>query len=173
MFPATFDAAAEEVVCVDEGHVQLSDLVRRSLVLYDETTKRDLGNLGIAYENLGEVHRGIQFYEQALVIHREQGDRRGEFSNLCNLGIAYATLGETRRAIEFHAQALLIGRELGDHRAEGNALWNMSLALDQLGERTQAILHAEQALIIREQIADPNAAKVRTQLAAWRKQINR
>src|SRR6185436_1406738 len=40
VFPATFDAAAEEVVCPDTGHVQLSDLVRRSLVLYDESTKR-------------------------------------------------------------------------------------------------------------------------------------
>jgi tetratricopeptide (TPR) repeat protein len=40
VFPATFDAAAEEVVCADAGHVQLSDLVRRSLVLYDKSTQR-------------------------------------------------------------------------------------------------------------------------------------
>ena len=40
VFPATFDAVAAEVVCADAGHVQLSDLVRRSLVLYDESTKR-------------------------------------------------------------------------------------------------------------------------------------
>jgi tetratricopeptide (TPR) repeat protein len=40
VFPATFDAASEEVVCADEEHVQLSDLVRRGLVLYDEGTKR-------------------------------------------------------------------------------------------------------------------------------------
>jgi len=40
VFPTTFDAAADEVVCADAGHVQLSDLVRRSLVLYDESTKR-------------------------------------------------------------------------------------------------------------------------------------
>jgi hypothetical protein len=40
MFPGTFDAAATEVVCDDEGHLCLSELVRRSLVLYDATTKR-------------------------------------------------------------------------------------------------------------------------------------
>ena len=40
VFPATFDAVAEEVVCADAGHIQLSDLVRRSLVLYDESMKR-------------------------------------------------------------------------------------------------------------------------------------
>jgi hypothetical protein len=40
VFPATFDAAAEEVICADAGHIQLSDLLQRSLVLYDESTKR-------------------------------------------------------------------------------------------------------------------------------------
>ena len=40
LFPATFNAAAEEVVCGDAGHVQLSHLVRHSLVFYDEGTKR-------------------------------------------------------------------------------------------------------------------------------------
>ena len=50
-----------------------------------------LGNLGIAYANLGETRRAIQFYEQALLIDREIGDRRGEGTTLGNLGIAYTT----------------------------------------------------------------------------------
>jgi tetratricopeptide (TPR) repeat protein len=40
VFPGTFDAAAEEAVCADEGHAQLSDLVRRSLAEYDEKASR-------------------------------------------------------------------------------------------------------------------------------------
>jgi hypothetical protein len=48
----------------------------------------------------------------------------------------------------------------------------MSLALDRLGERAQAIQDAEPALTILEQIEDPNAAKVREQLAEWREQTN-
>jgi tetratricopeptide (TPR) repeat protein len=40
VFPATFDAAAEEIVCADAEHLQLRDLVRRNLVLYDQSTKR-------------------------------------------------------------------------------------------------------------------------------------
>jgi tetratricopeptide (TPR) repeat protein len=339
VFPATFDAAAEEVVCADAGHIQLSDLVRRSMVLYDESTKRyrlhdlarlfadaklstderavgqkrfathcnnvlsaandlykeggesllrglslfdlewgniqaghdwvaaqadaadadvtrlgmryphdgayilhlrqhprewinwleialtaarrlqdrggegaTLGNLGLAYTDLGETRRAIQFHEQYLAIAweigdrrgegaalgslgiaykdlgetrraiqfdkqylaiaREIGDRRGEGNALGNLGIAYKKLGETRRAIQFYTEQLAIVREIGDRRGEGNALWNMSLALDQLGEHAQAIQHAEQALTIRDQIEDPNAAKVRARLAAWRGQTN-
>jgi tetratricopeptide (TPR) repeat protein len=40
VFPGTFDAIAAEMVCDDVGHVCLSELVRRSLVLYDDSTKR-------------------------------------------------------------------------------------------------------------------------------------
>ena len=69
-------------------------------------------------------------------------------------------------------EQLAIVREIGDRRGEGISLWNMSLALDHLGERAHAIHHAEQALTIYEQIEDPNAAKVRAQLAAWREQTN-
>ena len=131
-----------------------------------------LGNLGIAYFSLGEIRQAIQFYERQLGIVREIGDRRGEANSVCNLGLAYMNLGETRRAIEFFEQALLIDRETGDRRGEGATLYNMSLGLNQLGKFAQAIQHAEQALTIFEQIEDPNATKVRAQLAAWREQTN-
>ena len=281
VFPATFNALAEEVVCTDAGHVQLSDLVRRSLVLYDKGTKRyrlhdlarlfanaklnteeravsqkrfamhynkvlatvdelylkggesllrglalfdiewgniqaghawvaahtdaadadvallgmtypdagvyvlhlrqhsrewirwleialaatrrlqhrqgegaTLGNLGLAYADLGETRRAIEFYEQALVIDREIGDRRGEGTNLGNLGLAYENLGETRRAIEFYEQALLIDREIGDRRGEGTDLGNLGLAYVGLGEIRHAIQLFEQQLVIVRDIGD-------------------
>ncbi len=40
VFPATFTAEAAETVCEDEGHRQLSDLLRRSLALFNEETRR-------------------------------------------------------------------------------------------------------------------------------------
>ena len=57
-----------------------------------------LGNLGLAYANLGEVREAIEYYEQALTISCEIGDRQGEGSHIGNLGGAYANLGEVREA---------------------------------------------------------------------------
>ena len=51
-----------------------------------------LGNLGLAYSNLGEVRRAIEYYEQALTIAREINDRRGEGNRLGNLGSAYSQM---------------------------------------------------------------------------------
>ena len=127
------------------------------------------GNLGIAYKNLGEARKAIEFHEQALVISREIGDRRGEGNALGNLGVAYKNLGEARKAIEFYEQALAIAREIGDQRGEGTAIWNSAGEFWKLGDRAQAIARAEAALRIYEAIGDPWVAKVRAQLAEWRK----
>ena len=84
------------------------------------------------------MRRAIEYYEQALVISREIGDRRGEGTALGNLGIAYADLGEVRRAIEYYEQALVISREIGDRRGEGEPLGNLGNAYAGLGEVRRA-----------------------------------
>ncbi len=71
--------------------------------------------------------RAIEYYEQALQISREIGDRRGEGNRLGNLGLAYSGLGEVARAIEYYEQALQIARETGDRRGEAFASWNLGL----------------------------------------------
>jgi hypothetical protein len=40
VFPASFDASAEEAICQDAGHKRLSELLRRNLVIFDETERR-------------------------------------------------------------------------------------------------------------------------------------
>ena len=73
-----------------------------------------LGNLGNTYSVLGKIERAIEYYEYALVIAREIGDRRGEGADLGNLGNAYRNLGQVERAIEYYKDALTIGREIKD-----------------------------------------------------------
>jgi tetratricopeptide (TPR) repeat protein len=113
-----------------------------------------LGNLGIAYADLGEAAKAIGYYEQALDISREIGDRRGEGAHLGNLGNAYANLGEAAKAIGYYEQALDISREIGDRRGEGNHLGNLGNAYLSLGEAAKAIGYYKQALVISREIGD-------------------
>ncbi|MDL1897285.1 tetratricopeptide repeat protein [Anaerolineae bacterium CFX7] len=113
-----------------------------------------LGNLGLAYADLGDARQAIAFYEQALAIDREIGDRRGEGADLGNLGLAYAALGDARQAIAFYEQHLVIAREIGDRRGEGNALGNLGNAYAALGDARQAIAFYEQHLVIAREIGD-------------------
>jgi tetratricopeptide (TPR) repeat protein len=113
-----------------------------------------LGNLGIAYESLGEYRRAIEYHEQALAIDREIGDRRGEGQDLGNLGTAYQLLGEPRRAIEHYEGVLAINREIHDRRVEGLTVGNLGNAYQSLGEYRRAIEYHEQALVIDREIGD-------------------
>jgi len=129
--------------------------LRAARVLEDRKAEAaHLGNLGLAYADLGEARKAIEFYEQALVIVREIGDRRGEGAALGNLGNAYADLGEVRKAIEFYEGHLAIAREIGDRLGKGNALGNLGVAYYGLGKVRKAIEFHEQALVIDREIGD-------------------
>ena len=100
------------------------------------------------------MQRAIEYYEQALAISREIGDRRGEGNDLGNLGTAHHGLGEVRRAIEYYEQALTVAREIGHRRNEGTWLGNLGSAYAGLGEVRRAIGTFEQALEIARGIGD-------------------
>jgi tetratricopeptide (TPR) repeat protein len=116
-----------------------------------------LGNLGLAYADLGEYRRAMEHYEQQLAITIEIGDRRGHGNALGNLGNVYGSLGAAGRAIECYEQALAIDREIGDRRGEGADLGNLGNAYADLGESRRAIEHYEQALAIDREIGDRRA----------------
>ncbi len=113
-----------------------------------------LGNLGMAWSDLGGTRKAIEFFEQSLAIAREIGDRRGEGNALGNLGVAYENLGETRKTIEFYEQVLTIAREIGDRRVEGYALGNLGTTYNALGEAQKAIEFYEQVLTIARETGD-------------------
>lgn len=113
-----------------------------------------LGNLGIAYRDLGAPRRAIGYYEQRLVIAREIGDRQGEANALMNIGNARNSLGETNKSVEYHEQALPIFREIGDRRGEGSDLNNLGVAYLTLGEPRRAIEYYEKCLLLHREIGD-------------------
>ena len=83
----------------------LEAMLGASHKLKDRNSEGDaLGNLGTAYDHLGETQRAIDYHKQYLAIARETGDRLGEGAALGNLGIAYFELGETRRAIAMNTR---------------------------------------------------------------------
>jgi tetratricopeptide (TPR) repeat protein len=116
-----------------------------------------LGNLGIAYKQLGEARRAIEYYEQHAAIARQIGDRRGEGNALGNLGTAYRHLGRAGAAIHYYEQALAIHRQIGDPRGEGRTLVNLGNAYLALGEPSRAIEYYGQALPIHREIGDQRA----------------
>ena len=127
-----------------------------------------LGNLGLAYRDLGQVEKAIDYHQQALVIHQEIGYRQGQANQLGNLGLAYSDLGQVEKAIDYHQQALVIDQEIGYRQGQANALGNLGLAYRALGQVEKAIDYLQQALAIFEEIKSPNADRV----AQWLSELS-
>ncbi|HPO12581.1 MAG TPA: tetratricopeptide repeat protein [Candidatus Hydrogenedentes bacterium] len=115
---------------------------------------RHLGSLGVAYADLGDSHKAIEYFEQRLNIAREISDRHGEGTVLGNLGGAYLSLGDSQKAIEYHKQAFIIMHEVGDRQGEGSVLSNLGIAYLNLHKPQKAIEHHERALDIAREIGD-------------------
>ena len=114
-----------------------------------------LGNLGIAYADLGEPRRAIEYYEQASG-HRPR-DRRpaGGGQRPGQPGQRLRRPGRARRAIEYYEQQLAIAREIGDRRGEGIALNNIGMPTTCLGIFSEPSPVAMQVLAISREIGDP------------------
>ena len=69
--------------------------------------------------------KALDFYEQALPLSRQVGDRGGEARTLSNLGRMYSALGHQREALDFYEQALLLRRQVSDRWGEKITCYNL------------------------------------------------
>jgi tetratricopeptide (TPR) repeat protein len=111
-----------------------------------------LESLGLAYTDLGQVEKAIQYYEKALAIAQEMGERKREGTNVGSLGLAYWYLDQAEKAIQYYEKALAIAQEIGDRRNEGVWLGNLGIAYSSLGQFEKAIEYYRKALDIDQEI---------------------
>jgi len=141
------------------GHSQLIIELRTQLVdrIVDrELAGLNLGNVGAASLESGNPAKAIDYYEQALAIARELGNRADEGRWLGNLGLAHARLGDQVRAIELLTVALGIAREIGDRRHEGRWLGNLTQACLTAGriDTSKAVEDYQRAIAISREVTD-------------------
>ena len=113
-----------------------------------------LGNLGIAYRNLGDYKKAIDYHLQSLAIEKEIGNRRGVAASLGSLGIAYHSLGDYKKAIDYHLQHLAISKEIGNRRGVAASLGSLGIAYHSLGDYKKAIDYHQQHLAISKEIGN-------------------
>jgi tetratricopeptide (TPR) repeat protein len=77
------------------------------------------------YHARGQYDQALQNYQQALVIHREVGNRPMEGATLSNIGETYQAQGQYDQALENFQQALVIIREVGDKASEETVVANI------------------------------------------------
>jgi tetratricopeptide (TPR) repeat protein len=90
-----------------------------------------------------EAHR---YYEQALQLSQEIGDRLGESKVLDNLGTLAQNTGDLERAHRHYEQAQHMSQEARDRQGEAIILSHLAHLLYQMDEGEQARIATERAL---------------------------
>ncbi len=93
----------------------------------------------MAYENLGEWQKSLEYSTRARTTYRAIENKRGEAAALNNIGLVYVRLGEARKALDYYQQSLSLWRALGNRREEANTLSNLGVAEAQQNNFSQAL----------------------------------
>ncbi|RCJ42715.1 hypothetical protein A6770_07495 [Nostoc minutum NIES-26] len=148
---------SESSVAITEQHpINIAQLIQTNLpdasAAAEEAYKKgkQLYEQGTAESLL----QAIEFFEKALSLYRQVGDRSSQAFTHGHLGKIYSDLGQQRKALENLNQALLLRRQLGDKKGETITLNNIANVYSDLGEPQKALEYFQQALLLKRQMGD-------------------
>jgi tetratricopeptide (TPR) repeat protein/CHAT domain-containing protein len=124
-----------------------------SLIIYQDINDRQgeadsLGNLGNAYNALGQHKKAIAFFQKTLAIQHKIKDYQGEAYSLINLGNAYTDLCNYKEAIVFYQKSLRVSKIKKNLQGEANALLSLGGAYYDMSLYQEALNFNNQALKI-------------------------
>jgi CHAT domain-containing protein len=122
---------------------------------------RNLQFAGSSLRDQGNLDEALPFYNRALDLSRNTGDRIREASTLRVMALVYRMTGERSRAIRMVQQSLSIGRELKNSKLEINALLVLGVLEYEEKHYDSAVEHFSAALqipsnddLLRDQLLD-------------------
>jgi class 3 adenylate cyclase/TPR repeat protein len=110
--------------------------------------------LGVAYKNLSDNAKALEYYQKALSINEEIGDKDGIARNLGNIGNVFNELSDYPKALEFYRKALQIFEEIENKHDIAPSLGNIGMMYWNLSDYTKAIEYYQKAMIIYEEIGN-------------------
>ncbi len=109
---------------------------------------RALKILGVAHLRLGEVVAAVKYLEQALTLHRQDGDAYALANVLQDLGVAYLRLKRLGDASACLQEVVALRRSLGSAGALAGALNNLGFYYHLGGNYEQALSTLQEGLSI-------------------------
>lgn len=103
--------------------------------------------VGAIYRELGEPEKALDFYDEALRLIRNDGDRPREAALLSDLGFTHEQMGERHKAVGYFDLARQLFKAVGDRRAQAYALFNIGRLRGATGERGSALNFFNRALL--------------------------
>ena len=98
-----------------------------------------LGNIGFAYEELGDPGTAFGFYQQSLVLREQLGDRRGIARSLGSIAQLHLRDGDYERAASAYQRALVHAQDAGARSELAACALGLADAYQGLGRFEEAL----------------------------------
>jgi len=113
-------------------------------------------HLGVAYNNMGDSQKSIEYFLKALGIMEQINDKNGIASSYINLGQANFYLDNFDKALEYFQKALKVREEIGDKMDVSQSLILIGNVKGKTAKYNEALDYYFKALAIKKEIDDKN-----------------
>ncbi len=141
-----------EAVQIGEIAVREADKAEREIAIKAQANAFD--SLGRVHNELGDKMKALEYFNQALALHRSSGNKVGELTSIMNISMSYEYIGDYKKSLAFTEQAAALAGKLGDHAREGSIFNNLCVLHEGLGEFKQALDDCKRAIEIRHGFND-------------------
>ena len=111
-------------------------------------------NLGILYQNIGDLHTSIDFHMKSLYAKKQLNDSLGMANSYNNIGSVYFEIHDLDKAYSSYQQALEISTKLGHIHTSISVYNNLGLINQELGQQTQALENFNKAIDLAFKVDD-------------------
>jgi CHAT domain-containing protein len=159
--PATSNSGGTVLTTGDEYY-------RRSIEIAQGGTPSQLAytflDIGSDYETFVSPTKALGYYQQALKIFQDTGNRLGEATASFSLGLAEARIGDfsDHKALRWYEPALAISRAESDRLLEARTLNGIGGVHGRLGDQAQALSYYQQAELILKELNDTRRVAITT-----------
>jgi len=113
-------------------------------------------NIGLQYENQGDILKALDQYILSSKIWEASGDRKGQASSLNDVGFIFEHQGDIPKALDHYGRSLKIREEIGDKKGIAESVNNIGFIYKSQGDFTNALTYYNRTLKLYEEMRLPN-----------------
>jgi len=121
---------------------------------YPEGEALAYNNIAIGHSVLGDLEKGLRFFDKALEIYKRKNDLPGLSKIINNKGIVYRRSGDYKKALESFNEALKIEQKLGNKKAIILGYLNLGNTYSDRSDYKNGLDYLLKALKMSEEIDD-------------------
>ncbi len=118
------------------------------------TTAQALNNIGYVYDDLGDISRAFDYYNEGLKIREQIGDRHGIAESLNNMAHVVENQGDIPRGLEYYFRGLKIQEEINDKKGKSTSLNNIAYIYEYQNDIPNALKYYNESLAIAGDLND-------------------